>query len=133
MTKKVAPAKRLSPQQNTKVETLAEAIETLVAGTSAEILGKTAGGPSDMAKKFLADARSGLRDALKAFLLPALHIVEDGPRQPYMPDVPREDRVECGACHRHFICADANCPEWHKAIQAHIKPAPDPDEGNDAA
>lgn len=128
----------LSAAQNTKVETLADAIESLVMGVASSIISKTEGkAPSDIAAKFMVDARFNVRVALRDFLIPALRLVE--PRQPYTNDtesigfINKDERVKCGECNRHFICADTRCPHWHKAVRQTINPAtPDVPGGNAA-
>lgn len=108
-----------SPAQNTKVEQLAEAIENMALGILAT-KSNPASPPSKLAKDFLASARADIRTKLQAFLVPALNLIEGGPRQGEQEDREPDDRIMCAACKRHSICSDIRCPNWHKAIQAGI-------------
>jgi hypothetical protein len=125
MTAKVAAEAAHTPAQNTKIEVLAEALETLMLSVAGSVLTKASGEKqSALAKRFGKDAREQLRTALRDFLQPALRLVEGGARQPYEDSVPEDDRIACRACHRHFICGDPLCPEWHASLKAHTEVPP---------
>lgn len=119
MTKVATLEPTHSPAQNTKVEELAEAIENMALGILAT-KSNPAKPASKLAKDFLTAARADVRAKLQAFLVPALNLIEGGPRQGEQEDREPDDRIMCPACKRHSICADIRCPNWHKAIQAGI-------------
>lgn len=113
----------------TRIEVLAEAVENLALGIASKMVARAKDTePRPMVDDFVASARQQLRDALKEFLSPMLRLIDNGPRQH-----DTENRAMCAECNRHFICADSNCPHWHKAIRIAVAGTTTEDDRGDAA
>jgi hypothetical protein len=117
-------------RQNTAIEGLAEAIENMCLALNVKL---AKGGDAGLAKQVYDTARADLCTALRGFVAPHLRLIEGGGHQGYEPSTPKEDRIECAACHRDKVCADKNCPDWHKALRAAIKPAAVEEEPDNVA
>src|SRR3954468_20439138 len=77
-----AVRKAREARDNTRIEELAEALENLAIAISSMAMTKVDPDRAipQMVKDFLKEARAGLREALREFLAPNLHLVE-GVRQ----------------------------------------------------
>jgi hypothetical protein len=109
-----AVRKAREARDNTRIEELAEALENLAIAISSMAMTKVDPDRAipQMVKDFLKEARAGLREALREFLAPNLHLVE-GVRQPQPPD----DPVRCGKCKSVTICSNPICPDWAAAVK----------------
>jgi hypothetical protein len=103
----------MTAAHNTKVELLAEAIENMALQiTVRQFLRQDSPG--------VVDSRQELRVALRAFLQPALRVIEGGLDQQHDPYVSLEDRPTCKKCGQHMPCDIKNCQAWHQAVRVKV-------------
>lgn len=120
----VALRKAREERDNVRIEELSEAIENLAVAISANALSKVDPDqpPHKMVTDYLVNSRQWVRDALRDFMAPNLHLVNGEARQTDA-SVPPAERVRCAKCGQHTVCRNILCLDWAEAIKAHLKPA----------
>lgn len=108
-------------RDNLRIEELAEAFENLAVAVSAMAMTKVdrARGTHSMVTEYLTNSREWMRQAIRAFMTPNLHLVEGQVRQTDADAAP-EERVRCLRCGNTTVCRDSLCPDWSIAIKHHI-------------
>lgn len=109
----------MSPEDNTKIERVVEAVEDFA---NAIIDGRVTDTDANQAEvdrvtQGVLAARATLADTLRAFLQPRLTIIQGG-RQ---PNTLGADGPICAACNQQHKCEDNLCPHWHDAVSGKAK------------
>lgn len=108
-------------RDNLRIEELSEAIENLAVALAALAMTKVdrSRGTPPMVTEYLANSREWVRNALRDFMTPNLHLVEGQARQTD-PSVPMNERVRCARCNNTSVCRDVLCPDWAVAVNHHL-------------
>lgn len=105
---------------NSKVEALAEAIESLTIAIAADALQKVTEQSHREIDDALRVSRSEVRESLRGFLRPLLRVLE--PTTYDDATYPKETQVVCGFCHKNRPCrtASGSCQYWAAAVRASV-------------
>lgn len=108
-------------RDNTRIEELCEAVENLAIAISASALSKvdTDRPQHPMVTEYLHNSRQWLREAMRDFMTPNLHLVNGEVRQ-IDTGVPPSERIRCARCGKHTVCRNILCADWAAALKKHI-------------
>lgn len=107
-------------RDNVRIEELAEALENLAVAISATARTKGDNQPqSPIVTEYLANSRQWLREALRDFMTPNLHLVNGQARQTDI-NTPPDEQVRCERCHETSMCRNLLCADWAAAIKKHL-------------
>lgn len=108
-------------RDDARIDELSEAFENLAVAVSAIALARVDNSrpTHPMVTEYLGNSREWMRNAIRAFITPNLHLVEGQARQ-LDRSIPLDDRVRCARCHQTSVCRDVLCADWHAAVKHHV-------------
>lgn len=112
----------MSAQAQTRLETLAEATESLFTALFNSRKQEGQGAVSILRFEEVKAAREDYKDALAAFLMPVVRVVDGGLAGQQPTD--KADEMVCRKCGKTERCELA-CPEWHATIRNEVDTAPE--------
>lgn len=117
-----ATLKNRETRDSTKIESMAESIESMALAVASVMIARCKGDVSKPLQTCLDNARTDLRQTLREFLAPALRLASGAHQENQV--VSDAERVRCSRCSRTQPCSD-NCMSWHRTIRA---PDKEPDD-----